>query len=496
ERTAARFGIVLVKLFRPSGKAAKAARGFTILTAMEFLLSILVVLSAVMHTVPEFTLNIILNAGFMIIYFWYIIIYINRSPYAFSFIYKIIGVTLITVLLAVSSAGYVLIMNRNASYDALKQSQSLLIPGAEGSESMKDLPPDLVFIARTAADGHTEIQYNTNAQIEMDKIRQSLSQNGDAQRIYLRMQMTNYYCFAHSHGSSRYLFGYDYISYRKDMHDAILSLIIIIISSALFVIILFPVITYLSFISPIRDLLCGVERVNRNDLDTQVPVHFEDEIGSVARAFNKMVFSLRASKQALQNHTDHLEEIVSERTSELQNTLATLKDAQDQLIRTETMASLGNLVAGIAHEINTPIGISLTASTHMKQAVSAYNKIYKEGNLRKSDFENLLTICTESSDIIQSNIDRASGLIQSFKKVAVDRSAGQVREFFPGEYFNDIILSLHPHLKKTKISVSINGNPDISIFSDPGVFAQILTNLILNAVTHAFAENESGTIRI
>jgi predicted ATPase/signal transduction histidine kinase len=198
-----------------------------------------------------------------------------------------------------------------------------------------------------------------------------------------------------------------------------------------------------------------------------------------------------------------LERRVDERTHELgqsnedlEATISHLKQAQNMLVESAKMASLGELVAGIAHEINTPIGVSLGAITHLQEQVVSINHHFSEGTLTESGFEELISIANESTRIVEGNLHRASKLIQSFKRVAVDQSSEHAVEFELVDYINEVITSLKPKYKHMKLDFDIDDKEKIKVFHRPGYVAQIITNLTINAIIHGFGQRTHGVIKI
>jgi signal transduction histidine kinase len=179
---------------------------------------------------------------------------------------------------------------------------------------------------------------------------------------------------------------------------------------------------------------------------------------------------------------------------ELSQTLDHLRTTQNQLVEAEKMAALGGLVAGVAHEINTPVGVGVTAASLLESKTTTFREIYGSGKMKRSDLEKYLDTAGQSSGIILKNLNRAAELIQSFKQVAVDQSSEEKRIFALKPYLEEILVSLGPKLKRTQHTVEINGDDSLSLDSYPGAFSQIVTNLVMNSLTHAYEPDEQGRL--
>ncbi len=192
---------------------------------------------------------------------------------------------------------------------------------------------------------------------------------------------------------------------------------------------------------------------------------------------------------------NNLEQKVAERTQELSTALDHLKTTQSQLVEAEKMASLGGLVAGVAHEINTPIGIGVTAASTLADRTTDAATAYDNKQLKGSALKAYFNLAQTSSNLVLNNLNRAAELIQSFKQVAVDQSNLDKRSFAVKKYIQDTLINLKSHLKKTPHQITVNGDEQIEINSYPGAFSQIMTNLVMNSQRHAYPKGETGNLR-
>ena len=204
----------------------------------------------------------------------------------------------------------------------------------------------------------------------------------------------------------------------------------------------------------------------------------------------------RRTAESLREANARLEQRVAERTRALTDTLHQLRDAQDELVRQEKMASLGGLVAGIAHEINTPLGICVTATSHVRTEIRHWHADLAAGKLDARTLQGMFDELDVAMHMLDTNTRRAAELVRSFKQIAVDQSSGQRRQFDLAEYLDEIALSLKPKIKHTACTLNVLCAPGIAMDSFPGALSQVLTNLVVNALVHAFEGREHGTIDI
>jgi len=205
---------------------------------------------------------------------------------------------------------------------------------------------------------------------------------------------------------------------------------------------------------------------------------------------------LRRVNESLEHRVDVRTSALLESNKELNATLDQLKQTQRQLVASEKMASLGNLVAGVAHEINTPLGIGVTAASHLRSESERLLRSLDANRLSRADLQEFAQVAVESSDLVLKNLDRASKLVRSFKLVAVDQSSEERRLVPMRAYIEEVVFTLKPRLKRTQHHVRVLGSPDIALQTYPGSVSQVFLNLITNSLMHAFADHEEGTIEI
>src|SRR5512138_265518 len=247
------------------------------------------------------------------------------------------------------------------------------------------------------------------------------------------------------------------------------------------------VVIALSIRLPLQQIMTSMRAIMNGDYNREVlGTRARDEVGAMARAvevFRENAVAKRKTEEELRTAKEKAEAALLE-----------LNTAQQNLIDAERLAALGGLVAGVAHEVNNPIGISLTVASSFARRCDDFAKEVASGPLRRSRLDEFLEGGRDAANQLVSNLQRAGELVHSFKQVAVDRSHADRRQFDLRESTDQIVASLRPVLKKSQISLTIDVPTGIVMDSYPGSYGQVLTNLFLNSVVHAFPDGRPGSI--
>jgi signal transduction histidine kinase len=275
------------------------------------------------------------------------------------------------------------------------------------------------------------------------------------------------------------------------------SLLILALSSAL---ILWVMQTFV--LRPMTRLTQAAEALAAGRLDEPLTLGGSDEISRVGLAMERMRQALLAAFEALRQHANTLEEQVEQRTgelsasnAELSQALRNLKTAQGELVESEKLASLGRLVAGVAHELNTPLGNSLTVVSALEDRYKQLDAMLNKGTpMRRSLLEELVRDTRRGQDILQRNVQKAADLVRDFKQVAIDHTTDLRRDFDLAQVVEEVLVMVEPSFKHTPFVVETDLCEALPMNSYPGSLGQVLTNLLMNALIHGFAGRDSGRV--
>jgi two-component system NtrC family sensor kinase len=285
---------------------------------------------------------------------------------------------------------------------------------------------------------------------------------------------------------------------RATMQRTVGGVAIGVISSVL----LISLLLHFRLMQPVARLVKASETVASGNLHVPIPYFRADEIGrlgesleSMREKLGRLVAELERSNEELRHSNESLEERVRDRTSDLEQALAKLVRAQKEMVESEKLASLGRIVAGVAHELNTPIGNAMTVASTISDAMRPLIEEYKAGNVRRSTLAAVVSSDTGIS-ILLRNLERAAQMIGNFKQVAVDQTSEQRRPFDLSIVTSEVLSTIAPAVRKAGNRLTTNLAPDLMCDSFPGPYGQVLTNLVMNAILHAFPPGSPGKIVI
>lgn len=218
---------------------------------------------------------------------------------------------------------------------------------------------------------------------------------------------------------------------------------------------------------------------------TALPVTQKDEFGAMSRSINAITERLGAELDAGR-----------EAEEEARAALSNLQSAQDELVRSEKMASLGRLVAGVSHELNTPIGNIVMVASTQQEIAEEFERTMVAGTMTRSGLTAYLLQSREGAELMLKSANKAAELIHNFKQVAVDQTSDRLREFDLASHIGEVLSVLGHLIAKMPLTLSLDLEPGIAMYSYPGPMDQVLTNLVVNAVKHGFDQDQPGTIAI
>ncbi|WP_440876528.1 ATP-binding protein [Thalassotalea sp. PLHSN55] len=255
-----------------------------------------------------------------------------------------------------------------------------------------------------------------------------------------------------------------------------------------------------------RFALAQQETIAANDKLDEHNLMLEQEVAKKTSSLSTTMLKMETQQRELIAQQTQLkeenkrrsktEQTLKETNQNLKSSIHELNKAQDRLIEAEKMASLGMLSAEVSHEINTPIGVSITSTTYLSDLLNELKDNIEQQRLSKRALEDFTNNASHSIELLVNNLNRASELISSYKQVAVDQTNDKIRKINIKQYLSEIIQSLHPKLKKTNHIVTVDCSNDVEIYCHAGAIAQIITNLIINSIFHGFEGINQGEIVI
>lgn len=262
--------------------------------------------------------------------------------------------------------------------------------------------------------------------------------------------------------------------------------------------------------TPLNSAVDAAKEISKSNFNIKLEDNHNDEIGSLYQNLKSMSSQLKSSFSKIENQREELkllnhelEKRVLRRTKELnesneslKNTVETLKITQKRLVESEKIAALGTLVQGIAHEINTPVGIGVTAATHLESETKEIHQKFEEGNLKKKVLDDYLKIAEETSSLLYEVLNRSANLINSFKMISIDEFDKYKVSLNIKVYIRDVLLSYQDSLSSNNITLVFNCPEDIYIEQYPQVFSQIISGLLENSIIHGFKNKSKGNINI
>ena len=254
----------------------------------------------------------------------------------------------------------------------------------------------------------------------------------------------------------------------------------------------------------LNELKVASHEIAAGNLSHQINEQGNDELADTARSFNQMSGKLQlrnqellAAQHSLSALNATLEQRVDERTAALQEANQRLQAEQERSLQAEKMASLGRMVAGFAHEVNTPVGVAVGAASQSRDLLDQLERMLTQEEVEEDELKQCIGSLDEAADLTLSNLHRAAGLVKSFKRTAVDQASETERAYDLVEIIEDVQKSLAGSFRNTAIDFEVSCPAAIELYGPAGAATQLLTNLVQNSRMHGFADGTlPGHIRL
>ncbi|MEO5349176.1 MAG: ATP-binding protein [Magnetococcus sp. YQC-3] len=289
----------------------------------------------------------------------------------------------------------------------------------------------------------------------------------------------------------------EHIRYREAIQRLAILLIIAIALVLGVTGYLLSIIFHGTILKPIQKLTEQAHGIAHGDYDCDISLSGRDEIGVLARHLQQMKEALQRANRTLERKVEHRTQMLTQANSDLKRSLEQLEKTRDELVQSEKAASLGRLVAGFAHEINTPIGIGVGSISALPEYVDRLETLLAADEVDGDQLDEVMGKIREMSSLCFTNLRQVSDLVARFKRTSVDQSSEQPRRFNVRELLLDVQSTLHHLFKRSSVEIAIDCPAEMTVLSQPGALGQVMTNLLLNSLKHGFAEGtQAGSITI
>ena len=518
--------------FWPQGKQAKALRSFALLMFVLVFLGSFGVLEG-LGIISLETMTVIFSSGYLLFLFTFVLVYVNNSTEASTFQVKMVGISLLTMLVVMGAMGTFMLRGIEKSYvmerrEALKDVRKALVQ--DQPESMPELVHHVVsyplgnvgggagsavVFVRPGSERTRLHKEFIGGELTPRVIADYRNVGGEDLRALKRLAMRTFsridlvrlqqeYRFAglvpdlkfsvYYFTLGDYLFevNFDHHHYLEHMDGYASKLIYFILGGSVVILLVFPLFVKSSLSRPLQSLLAGVKQVNEGDLDVSVPIHVEDEVGYVSRSFNNMVASIKEKNETLTEYANELERRVEERTQdlskkngELQAAIRELHETQERLLLQEKMASLGQLVAGVAHEINNPVGAVNSSADVSNRSLGRLQSAMEESPsieaLKQSRiYQQTLKILRDNNGVILEAGERIARLVRSLRNfIRLDEAEFQIVDVHEGL---ESTLDLLHHQMGDRVTVERSFGELPKVYCHPGQLNQVFMNVFKNAI--------------